>query len=104
MAAVQWLGLAFAVAMVIVSREPAPPIAALMWGLVAGVSGSLGLTFFYGAMSRGLMSLVAPVSALVAAAVPAVVGVLRGEALDGLQIIGIGLALVAVAINLAADR
>lgn len=75
-----------------------PGTTALLWGATAGISGVLGLAVFYGAMARGMMSLVAPVSALVAAAVPAAAGVLRGDALGPPQLVGMVLALVAVAV------
>ncbi len=70
----------------------------LVWGAVAGTSGGLGLGLFFAAMARGLISIVTPVAALVSAAVPAIVGVLRGEPLTRPQVAGMLLALVAVAI------
>lgn len=80
------------------SREAVPSTEALVWAAGAGISGATGLAVFFRAMTRGNMSLVAPVGALVAASVPALIGVMRGEALEALQMVGIVLALVAVAV------
>jgi drug/metabolite transporter (DMT)-like permease len=62
------------------------------------VSGTAALGMFFAAMARGMISLVTPVAALVSAAIPAVVGVLRGEALQPPQLVGMVLALIAVAV------
>jgi len=50
----------------------------LLWGLGAGVVGSATLAIFYAALASGVMSLVAPISAL-GALVPVVVAVAGGE-------------------------
>src|SRR3954471_21381175 len=42
----------------------------LGWGAAAGLAGVLGLVLFYEALARGSMSVVAPVTAVCAAAVP----------------------------------
>jgi drug/metabolite transporter (DMT)-like permease len=51
-----------------------PHGAVLAWGLAAGVAGGLSLTAFYTALSRGAMGASAAVSGLLAAAIPAAVG------------------------------
>lgn len=51
----------------------------LAWGAVAGIVGGSGLLFFYRALAVGTMSIVSPVTAVVAAVVPVVVGVAQGE-------------------------
>ncbi|MBA2254306.1 MAG: EamA family transporter, partial [Chloroflexi bacterium] len=57
-----------------------------------------GLALFFSAMVRGMISLVTPITALVSASVPAIVGMVRGEALTQAQLGGMILALVAVTI------
>ena len=42
-----------------------PPEQAIWWGLVAGVTGSLGIVGLYVALSRGNMTVVAPVTGVV---------------------------------------
>lgn len=70
--------------------------AALAWGVAAGVAGALGLLVFYRALAKGPMSVVAPISGLLAALVPAVAGVARGERLSLAAIAGVLLCLVAI--------
>ena len=50
-----------------------PHGAALMWGLVAGVTAGIALACFYVALSRGAMGASAALSGLLAAAIPAAV-------------------------------
>jgi drug/metabolite transporter (DMT)-like permease len=74
---------------------PADP-ADLAWGAAAGVAGATGLVIFFRTLARGVMSVVAPVTAVTAAAIPVLVGLLGGDAIGTSAGIGIALALVAV--------
>ena len=58
------------------------------WGVAAGLSGSVGAVLLYRALACGVMSLVAPASAVAAAALPLAVGLARGERLSGLAAVG----------------
>jgi drug/metabolite transporter (DMT)-like permease len=69
---------------------------ALGWGAASGVAGGGALVVFYRALAIGPMSVVAPVSGLVAALVPAVVGVVRGDRLSVAAVAGMVLCLVAI--------
>lgn len=73
---------------------PAP--ADLAWGAAAGVAGGAGLLLFYRALATGVMSVVAPVTAVSAAALPVLGGLALGERLGPAAVAGIVLALVAV--------
>ncbi|MGY1687378.1 EamA family transporter [Geodermatophilus sp. SYSU D00867] len=73
-----------------------PTPADLGWGAAAGVAGGAGLLLFYRSLATGVMSVVAPVTAVAAAALPVVGGLLLGERLGVLAALGILLALVAV--------
>jgi len=79
-----------------ITREPLPPTQDLLWGCVAGVGGGIGLALLYSALASGQMSIASPVSALVAAGLPVLVGAFS----DGLPRIvtlsGFALALAAV--------
>jgi drug/metabolite transporter (DMT)-like permease len=80
----------------IVTGEPVPPIRDWMWGGAAGIGGGIGLALLYSALASGQMSIAAPISALVAAALPVLVGAFS-EGLPGWgTLIGFGLALMAV--------
>jgi drug/metabolite transporter (DMT)-like permease len=70
--------------------------AALGWGAASGLVGGAGLLVFYRALAEGPMSVVAPVSGLMAAVVPAAVGVASGDRLSFAAFAGIALCLVAI--------
>ncbi|GAB2801762.1 DMT family transporter [Actinoallomurus bryophytorum] len=69
---------------------------ALAWGAASGLAGGGGMLMFYRALAEGPMSVVAPVSGLMAAVLPAAVGVARGDRLSLTAYAGIGLCLVAI--------
>ncbi|MGY1836845.1 EamA family transporter [Blastococcus sp. SYSU DS0510] len=68
----------------------------LAWGAASGLAGSAGLLVFFRALAVGVMSVIAPVTALTAAAVPVLVGLLGGERIGPWATAGILLALGAV--------
>ena len=76
---------------------PITPIG-LAWGALAGVAGVIGLVLFYRALSAGAMTVVAPVTGVTSAAIPVVVGLLAGERPSGLHLVGVGCALLAIAL------
>lgn len=84
------------IATAIVLRDPNPPLEGWLWGGTAGLGGGFGLVLLYQALSKGRMSVAAPVSALVAAGIP----VLFTSIIEGLPrifvLIGFVLALVAI--------
>jgi uncharacterized membrane protein len=81
---------------VFIVGEPIPPMRDWLWGGASGLAGGIGLMLLYRALAEGRMSVAAPVSAVVAAALPVLVGLLQ-DGLPGLWImIGFVLALVAV--------
>jgi drug/metabolite transporter (DMT)-like permease len=68
----------------------------LAWGAGAGLSGAAGLLIFFRALAGGVMSVVAPVTAVTAAAVPVLIGLLGGDRIGPWTTAGIALALLAV--------
>jgi drug/metabolite transporter (DMT)-like permease len=68
----------------------------LAWGAAAGAAGGGGLVVFFRTLARGVMSVIAPVTAVTAAAVPVVVGLFYGDTVGVWPAVGIGVALVAV--------
>ena len=81
--------------------QPAP--ADLAWGAAAGLAGGTGLVLFYRALAGGAMTVVAPVTAVTAAAVPVGAGLLGGERIGPWAAAGIALALAAVVMLSASD-
>ncbi|GAA1960657.1 DMT family transporter [Nocardioides panacihumi] len=77
------------------------------WGALSGVGSGVGLSFLYRGLSSGRMGVVAPTSGVLAALVPAAVGVLTGDRPSSLAWAGIVLAVPAtflVAREPSADR
>ncbi len=68
----------------------------LWWGAAAGLAGAAGLVVFFRTLARGVMSVIAPVTAVTAAAVPVLVGLLTGDRIGTWSAVGIVLALAAV--------
>ena len=70
----------------------------LAWGAAGGAAGGLALVAFYRALSHGAMTVVAPITAIVSAALPVLVGLLLGERPSGTALAGIAVACLAVAL------
>ncbi|MCX6388501.1 MAG: EamA family transporter [Solirubrobacterales bacterium] len=70
-----------------------PTGAPLWYALAAGVCGGFGLIALYTALSIGIMSIAAPISAL-AAAVPFLWGMMRGDSPRAIQLVGACVALI----------
>ncbi len=100
----QSLGFVLAIGLVAASGEPVPPAADLLWAGAAGASGVAGLGFFYFALSRGTMGVIAPLAALVGAGVPVLFSIAGGEPAEAPRLAGIGLALGAVVLISLPDR
>jgi drug/metabolite transporter (DMT)-like permease len=67
-----------------------------LWGGAAGVTGAIGLLLLYRSLAEGRMSVAAPVSALLAAAIPVFVGIFQDGNPGLLVLFGFLLALAAV--------
>jgi drug/metabolite transporter (DMT)-like permease len=68
----------------------------LAWGAGAGIAGGLGVALLYRALSTGVMSVIAPVTAVCAVVVPLIVGMFLGERPKLAALIGVALAIVAI--------
>jgi len=92
----QLAGLLLLGSLAVLLSEPIPRPIDFLWGAVAGIAGGLGLLALYRGLATGRMGVVAPVNAVVSAAVP----VLWGAFLEGppapSQLLGFAVALVAV--------
>jgi len=76
--------------------ESIPDRGTWMFSMLAGALGTMGLILLYHSMTLGLMSIAAPVSALLAAVLPVVVGIFREGLPEWMTFIGFGFALFAV--------
>lgn len=73
-----------------------PDPASLGWGVAGGLVGAVGVALFYGALARGTMSVVAPVTGVMATVVPVAAGLVLGERPGALVLVGVLLAVVAI--------
>lgn len=82
-----------------------PTVAAALWGAAAGMVGLVALVIFYGTLSAGAMSVVAPVSAVTTAVLPFAVGLLTGDRPGATALLGVACAVLAIAlVSLTPDR
>jgi drug/metabolite transporter (DMT)-like permease len=72
------------------------PSRAVVWGAASGVASAATFGLVYASLALGPMSVLAPVTALVSAALPVGVGVISGEHVSGLAVGGMALAVAAV--------
>ena len=69
---------------------------AVLIGAVAGIFGLAGVFYLYRGLSTGVMAVVAPLTAITSALIPALWGLLQGESLSILAWLGVLVALVAI--------
>jgi drug/metabolite transporter (DMT)-like permease len=69
---------------------------ALGWGAASGVASAAAFALLYRTLAIGPMNVLSPVTALVSAALPVGVGLLQGEHLGAVGLVGLPLALFAV--------
>ncbi|MBW3602405.1 MAG: DMT family transporter [Actinobacteria bacterium] len=68
----------------------------MAWGAASGLVAGVGLAVFYRSLATGTMSVVAPITAVSAAALPVMVGLALGERPPPAALVGIAVALTAV--------
>jgi drug/metabolite transporter (DMT)-like permease len=69
---------------------------AVLWGLIGGASGAIGVLLLYAALAVGPMSVLSPLTAVFSAIVPVAVGLVRGVPLSPVGWVAVGVAIVAV--------
>ena len=89
-------GLVPFLALALLTHEAIPPAMELFLGALASLVGLTGLTILYRALADGKMSIAAPISALLAALVPVIVGLLTLGIPAPTTILGFGFTLGAV--------
>ena len=91
-------GLSLALALLAVWLVPGSRLVAtdLAWGGAAGAVGVVGVVLLYRGLAIGPMSVVAPLTAVLSAVVPVVVGTVRGDRPGDLAVAGMVLALPAL--------
>jgi drug/metabolite transporter (DMT)-like permease len=92
----QVVGLALLLVCALVFQDNFPPVSHLLIGGVMGIIGAAGLFALYSGLATGKMSVVAPVSALVATLLPLGFAVLQREPITLSKGLGFAFALVSV--------
>ena len=93
----QFVGLLFTLVLVLVTGAAMPGERALLYGLGAGLLGSVGLVALYAGLAIGPMGVVAPLVST-SALIPFAAGLLQGERPEAIQLVGAALALGGVAL------
>jgi uncharacterized membrane protein len=79
-----------------------PSARALLWSVVAGASAGFGAMMLYRGLARGAMAVVAPITAVGAAAVPVAWGIFTGDRLTMASAIALTLAMASILLVSAA--
>jgi uncharacterized membrane protein len=82
----------------------APSAAALGIGALAGIAGASGLLLYFRGLAVGPMGVVAPLSAVVGAGLPLLIGIAGGERLGLSAVVGMVVALAAIVLATAGTR
>jgi drug/metabolite transporter (DMT)-like permease len=90
------VGLVALVIVALARQEPFPAPPDLLWGALAGLSGMMGLGFLFRGFATGQMGIVAPVSAVLATAVPVIFAAFTEGLPHEVQLVGFALALVSI--------
>lgn len=92
----QSIGAIVACSSLALTGRGSPATGAVLWGTASGFGSALGVLALYRGLGRGEMAVAGPLSAVAAAALPALVGILLGEQLSPVAITGVVLALPAI--------
>jgi len=98
-AIVHFTGMLAVGVLALITHAQFPGDVSLVWSLIAGTLGGLALAFFYRALAGGNMGLIAPVSAVLSAAIPTVTtafaeGVPSTRHVLGFALAGVGVWLI----------
>src|ERR1043166_9542374 len=82
----------------------APTARDFAWGAASGLAGGVGVALLYRGLAIGVMSVVAPVTAVCSVVIPLVVGLAQGERPAGQAIAGVLLAIAAIVLVSQSDH
>jgi len=89
-------GMVILVACSLVWGESFPSQNSILWGVMAGAAGALGMAALYHALSMGHTASVAPTSAITCAALPVLFGIITAGVPKYTQLGGFGLAFISI--------
>jgi drug/metabolite transporter (DMT)-like permease len=94
--ATQLVGMVAAMLLAVVRSEPVPAPVDIGWSALSGVLGAAGIMALYRGLAVGRMGVVAPVTGVLAATVPVIVGIVLEGLPPPMVVVGIAAAVVAV--------
>jgi drug/metabolite transporter (DMT)-like permease len=94
----QLAGAVLSIATAVALREPFPGPADVGWALASSSLGSVGLACLYIGLARGRMGVVAPVTGVLVAAIPAIAGIALQGLLPTAVLAGIALAISSIVV------
>ena len=98
-----FVGVSTLVLLALVSGEPFSSSADILWGALAGLVGLVGYLFLLQGFATGRMSVVAPVSAVLAAVLPVLFTAMEVGPPGPLRLLGFGTALAAISLLSSAE-
>jgi drug/metabolite transporter (DMT)-like permease len=92
----QAIGLFCLLGLALLLEGALPPLRDLLFGGLAGIAGAVGLLALYSGLAQGQMGVVAPITAVLSALIPVIVGIVTEGVPPVLVLLGFGLAVTAV--------
>jgi drug/metabolite transporter (DMT)-like permease len=92
----QLVGVMMLIGLALTLAEKIPSPIHLLWGGLGGLAGTIGLIALYRALATGRMGVAAPVTGVIGAAAPAILGAFLEGWPGALKLMGFALALIAV--------
>jgi drug/metabolite transporter (DMT)-like permease len=89
-------GLVILIIAAVVLRESFPSVPGIIWSMLAGGAGAVGIAALYRALSIGHAASIAPTTAVISAALPVMFGVITVGFPSPIQLSGFGLALAGI--------
>ncbi len=90
------IGLIALIIVALFTSDPIPPAADFIWGAIAGLFGLVGILLLFQAFAAGRMGIVAPVSGVLATALPVLFNAATQGLPSALQLVGFAVALVGI--------
>jgi len=90
------IGVSVLLIVALIVRQPIPAWNIWVLSMIAGAFGTTGLLLLYYSMTKGMMSIAAPVSALLAALLPVIIGLFTESLPTLLTFVGFAFALAAI--------
>jgi len=92
----EMIGLIFILVVALIVWQPIPALGIWALSMLAGAFGTMGILLLYYSMTKGLMSIAAPISALLAALLPVIIGIFTESLPTWLTFLGFAFALAAI--------